>query len=136
MLIVSLPYILAMSAQKLANRKLVKVDYNNKWSSNKENIIEFEGTQYTVSKSLFCNFAPSPYPVYVCNLLFFIPYAVNLICLDAVLFNKICYFQYKNQTQCADPDFSVLHPELQVRHYKCWFFLACRLYAAETHKTL
>jgi len=103
---------------QIANAEAMgKVEADPSITGNDKNIIEFEGTQYTVGKSLFCNFSPSPYPVYVCNLLFFIPCAVNLICLDSVLFNKICYFQYKNQTQCADPDFSVLHPELQVCCY-------------------
>ena len=64
--------------------------------------------------SRFCHFAPSPYPVYVANVFYFMTVGINTVALEAVLYNKLCYQKYKDINLCSNSTFTKNHPILQV----------------------
>ncbi|XP_067933863.1 lysosomal proton-coupled steroid conjugate and bile acid symporter SLC46A3-like [Watersipora subatra] len=65
-----------------------------------------------------CKIQPSPYPMLVANVFFFIPFAINLVVFESMLYNKLCYKKYHDVTLCTNATFTGSHPELQEEEVK------------------
>lgn len=56
----------------------------------------------------------SPHPMYIANVFSFLVAVVNHVAFDAMLYNKLCYARYSNNTLCSNTTFTKNHPDLQV----------------------
>ena len=61
-----------------------------------------------------CRIPASPWPVFVTVVLFFTAVAINLVTIESVLYNKLCYQHFHNLTLCSNKTFTASHPDLQV----------------------
>ena len=62
-----------------------------------------------------CQRPASQHAIYLASLFFFMPYGINRVTFNSIVYNKLCYDQYENTTLCADKTFISQHPDLQVR---------------------
>ncbi|XP_067932685.1 proton-coupled folate transporter-like [Watersipora subatra] len=53
------------------------------------------------------------YTMYIANTLFFIPFAINFIVVDALILSKLCVIKYQNITLCNNSTFTESHPTLE-----------------------
>ena len=61
-----------------------------------------------------CNIPVSPYPMYIANVLYFMPVVINNVVSNAIIYNKLCFNKYQNISLCTNSTFTKNHAELQV----------------------